>query len=103
MKRVIDGKLYDTDTAEQIHYYSSGHGAGDFKNYDEGLYKTSKGAFFLAGEGGPMTRYATPVPTGGMGGGSGIHVLTVEEAREWCESHEVPVGVIQEHFEIDEA
>lgn len=97
MKAVINGKRYNTETAEEVGEYQNALGYNDFRHIEESLYKTKKGAFFLAGSGGPMTKYSQAV--GDMtGGGSGIIPLTKEEARTWCENHEIDCDVIDEHF-----
>jgi len=86
MKKIINGKSYNTDTAEIIASFENGLGSRDFRNYSEELYKTKKGNYFLAGEGGAMTKYSRPV--GNMtDGGSDIFVLSKTEAIEWLERH----------------
>jgi hypothetical protein len=86
MKQIINGKRYDTASAVRIAGWDNGYGQGDFRWCSEELYKTKTGAYFIAGEGGAMSRYARPC--GDMtGGGSGITPYTEEEAREWCEKH----------------
>ena len=101
MKRIIDGKTYNTETAEFIAEWSNGLGYSDFRNCEESLYKTKKGAFFIAGEGGAMSRWSRPC--GKMtGGGDGIRVLTTDEALAWCENHEIDTDTIAAHFEIEE-
>lgn len=102
MKQVIDGKVYNTETAEVVAEFSNDFGVSDFRHCEETLYRTKKGRFFLAGEGGPMSRYSKSV--GDMqSGGSGIIALTVTEAQEWCEQTDVETSVIEELFEIEEA
>ena len=102
MKRVINGLTYNTDTAEEIGQDDNGLGTSDFRFYDETLYKTKKGRFFLAGEGGALTKWAEAY--GDMSGfGSGIIALDKKDALEWCESHDIDSDIIEEHFEIDEA
>ena len=86
MKRIINGKAYNTDTAEEVAEYWNGYSVSDFKHFTEALYKTSKGAWFIAGEGGPMSHYARSVP-GGTGGGEGLRVVTEAEAMAWLEGH----------------
>lgn len=56
MKRVIEGHRYDTDTAKKIGTdgYSN---RSDFDYWEETLYKTKSGFFFIHGEGGPRSRY----------------------------------------------
>ena len=86
MKAVIEGKRYDTATAKEI---GSGEGKaypGDFHYISETLYITPRGNFFLAGEGGPLSRYGRPAYGGGTCGGEGIVPVTREEALFWCES-----------------
>jgi hypothetical protein len=86
MKRIIDGLKYDTDTAALIAEWDNGIYGSDFKSCEESLYKTAKGAYFIAGEGGPMSKYAQPVGNNGMGSGSGLEPLDREEAFAWlCE------------------
>ena len=88
MKEIIDGKRYDTDTAEMIAEYWNGVPSSDFQYLIEVLYKTKNGAYFLSGEGGAMTRYSRPVPTGGMCGGSRIIPMGRDRVIEWLERTE---------------
>ena len=85
MKAIIEGKRYNTETARKVGNYYNGLGSGDFRNVDEDLYVTKSGNYFLAGEGGAMTKYAK-----GNGnttwGSSKIIPMTKEEAFEWAES-----------------
>lgn len=102
MKQVINGLSYDTETADWIAEYSNCLGPRDFRNCEEDLYKTKKGRFFLAGSGGPMTKYSEPC--GDMtGSGSGIIPLDEDEALEWCEDTGVSADIIAEYFDVEEA
>lgn len=65
----------------------SGGNQGSFSYYSEELYKTKKGNYFLAGEGGPMTHYARSTGQNSWTGGSHITPLTEEEAFDWAEGH----------------
>lgn len=103
MKKVINGKVYNTETATRIANWDNGCYGNDFNACDESLYKTSKGAFFVSGEGGALSRWATSIGTNGRGAGDGVEVLTPAEAMEWCETHGVDADVIAEHFKIEEA
>ena len=86
MKRTINGKVYNTDTATEIDTYCNSLGQRDFRNLDESLFVTKKGAFFLSGSGGAMTKYSEPC--GDMtGGGDGIIVLSKREALAWLEEN----------------
>lgn len=102
MKQVIDGLTYNTETAQEVGSWDNGLGRNDFNNCSETLYKTKNGRFFLAGEGGPMTRWSQPA--GNMtSGGSGIQALTPEEALIWCEQHGIDADTIAEHFDVEDA
>lgn len=96
MKKVIDGLLYDTQTAALIGEYHTGGSCRDFHYFEESLYKTPKGAYFVAGSGGPMTSYCRAVGQNEWSGGDGLRVLTRAEALEWAESHLKSVDVVAE-------
>jgi hypothetical protein len=88
MKRIIDGKRYNTDTATEIADVSpSGFYRGDFRYEDTKLYRTPKGRWFLSGEGGPMSRWAQSAGLNSYCGGAGLHVLDDDEARALLEQH----------------
>ncbi len=98
MKRVHEGRVYDTDTAEQLHHWESPANPGDFQHYEEALYRTKKGNYFIAGSGGPMSPYAEALGGGSTGGSSGLRPLEfADEAVEWLEEHD-GAEVILEHF-----
>ena len=86
MKKIINGKMYNTDTAKELAGWSSPGGWGDFSHYEETLYQKRTGEFFLFGEGGPMTRYAESAGQNQWRGGSKIIPLAWEDAREWAEN-----------------
>jgi len=87
MKQIIDGRLYDTDAATKVGEWFNHHLPGDFRRVDEALYRTERGAWFLHGEGGPLSPYAVPVGNNGHGAGEAITPLTDEQARQWAERH----------------
>jgi hypothetical protein len=97
VKQVIEGKRYDTETATKIGEGGGKAYPGDFHYYSEALYVTKKGSYFLAGEGGPLSRYGRPAYGGGTCGGEGIIPLSKEEALSWCEEHLEPED-FAEHF-----
>lgn len=104
MKKVIDGKLYDTEKATKIADYWNGLGADDFRFVHEELYVTVKGNYFLYGEGGPMTEYAESFGPNSWSGSSNIFSFTREQAYEWLVHREKTEAII-EHFSdfIEEA
>ena len=85
MKKIINGKLYDTTTAREVAGCYHGEGPRDFHHYSEKLYRKRTGEYFLAGEGGPMTHYAVSAGQNSWSGGEKIIPLTYSEATEWAE------------------
>lgn len=98
MKQVIDGTLYDTeaDGVEQLAEDRHGN-RGDFEYWEEQLYKTEKGNFFLAGSGGAKSKYGKHLGNGRYSGGSEIKPMTEKEAIQWLEEHDKS-DVILERF-----
>ena len=86
MKKIINGKIYDTDKAKDIGYISSG-GYNDLGYVCETLYKKRTGEYFLHGDGGPMSKYAVYSSVNSWGGGQKIMPMTYEDARKWSEEH----------------
>lgn len=87
MIKIINGKKYNTQTAENLGEYWNGLSVRDFGHCTETLYKKRTGEFFLHGEGGPMTKYKKTIGMNEWSGGEKIIPLTFEEAREWAETH----------------
>lgn len=87
MKKIINGKLYDTETASCVGSWSNNYSPRDFQSVQEDLYRKRTGEFFLYGEGGPASKYAVSVGGNSWSGGAKIIPLTVEQAREWAEKH----------------
>lgn len=86
MKKIIGGKMYDTETAREVGEWDNGlGGGGDFHAVEETLYRKRTGEYFLYGYGGPMSKYAEPYGSSGWQWGAKIRPLTYEEAREWAE------------------
>ena len=87
MRKIIDGKAYDTDTATELANDGRGY-RGDFDRWHEALYRTTSGAYFLAGSGGPRSHWGRPGPgQNEISGGEGLRVMTDQQAREWMEQH----------------
>jgi hypothetical protein len=96
MKKTINGKTYNTETAEEITYTSSHLYTNDFGYWSETLHKTKKGNYFLYGSGGAMSKYSEPCGNNGRCGGSDIIPLTMDEALEWCEEHDEQEAIERE-------
>lgn len=95
MNRIINGKKYDTETAIEV-ASDSAYSSGDFYWYEESLYKKKTGEFFLAGKGGPLSKYAIHNKDGYFSG-SKITPLSEEEARAWGEEN-MSVSYFEEIF-----
>lgn len=76
MKKIICKKEYDTETATLIKKYSFG-ALGDPAGYEEDLYQTESGLYFLHVGGGE----ASPYPT------EDIIRMAKTKVNEWIENH----------------
>ena len=84
MKKIINGRMYNTDTAELVGEWDNGHSYTDFNYCKEALYRKKTGEYFLHGKGGARSRWCE------WGGncvcdGEGIIPLTITMAKEWAE------------------
>ena len=87
MKKIINGKKYDTDTANKLAYYSNGLSISDFNHKYEALYVKRTGEYFLYGLGGAMTEYREVCGDGSFCGGEDIKPLSESEAKAWVEKY----------------
>ena len=83
MKKIINGKMYNTETAIYLGGNEPITDRGNFRWYYEELYLKKAGEFFLAGEGNGLSKYSTSYGINEWGPGKGIIPLTIEEARSW--------------------
>ena len=84
MRKIINGKAYDTATAAIGGEWDNEVGVTDFTYYHEALYRKRTGEYFIHGEGNAQSKYA--VHRYGMwGSGEAITPLSYEEARQWAE------------------
>ena len=76
MKKIICKVEYDTDAAELVR--KAAHGCfGDPAGYEETLYKTVAGKFFLYVNGGEQSPYTK----------EDIKRLSAEKAKEWLDNN----------------
>ena len=85
MKKIINNKLYDTESAKLAASWSSPGSVTDFSYYEESLYRKKTGEYFLHGCGGPSTKYAKSAGQNQWTNGEAIIPLTYENARKWAE------------------
>ena len=72
MKKIIKGRIYNTDTSKLLSFKYVGE-FGDAHGYEERLYVTLRGQYFLFGIGGPNSPYAKET----------IKPIAKEEADAW--------------------
>lgn len=87
MKKIINGKSYDTATALKVAEWSNGLSYREFGWVEETLYRKRTGEYFLFGEGGPASRYAEASGSNSWSSGSRIMPLTFKDATAWAEEH----------------
>ena len=75
MKKVITGKVYDTNTATQIAYWESGSKTSP-SWYEEMLFRKRNGEMFLFGRGYAASPYAQRNPDGNLSVGSVIRPIS---------------------------
>lgn len=96
MKKIIHGKMYNTETARLVGTYSYGY-PRNFEHYSEELYVKITGEYFLAGEGGCLSKYAVSTGQNEVSGSEKIIPLTEDEAKEWAEEY-LPADEYEQEF-----
>lgn len=86
MKKIIEGKLYNTETATLIAEYRKGNRT-DFNGIEEEVYKTKKGQYFMYFWGGGCSKYREEVASQTYSDNEGIKLITEEEAKEFAMKH----------------
>ena len=102
MKRIIDGKVYNTEPATEVAREYYGY-EGDFDAWAELLYVTKSGSFFLHGWGSCHTEYA--VSTGQNSWSDGQRIIPYDETQvlDWIERRGVNPDLIAEYITLEEA
>ena len=84
MKTIINKKIYDTEKAKEV-ARDHLHNRNSISWFDETLYLTPNGAWFIAGEGGPLSQYGIDLGQGEKEGGCKLIPMSVEEVMAWLE------------------
>lgn len=100
MKKVINGKRYNTESAQFCGSREYGY-SGDFDHIYEALYQKRTGEFFLYGEGGANSKYREEISMNSWSGGEAIIPLTDDEAKEWAENY-LDGGDYEKIFTVEE-
>ena len=102
MRKIVNGKKYDTDTATCVCDISpNGYSQSDFRWEDTYLYRTKNGNWFIAGEGGPMTRWMHQVGNSYCYG-EGLKPVEADYARELLEQFG-SAEKMEKYFQVEEA
>ncbi|MGA2661647.1 MAG: hypothetical protein ABSH34_29545 [Verrucomicrobiota bacterium] len=97
MKRILNMKRYDTEKSEMIAKWDNGGHRRDFRRCEETLYRTRNGNWFLHGEGGPFSQYASTCEAGRTKtDGEELIPFTVQQAAAWLAEHDVEA--FERHF-----
>lgn len=87
MKKIINGKKYDTETATFICSYVFSNRM-DFHFYRKALYQKKTGEFFFYEEGGPMSCMARSYGNNSVGGSDDITPnVSRDEALKFCQAN----------------
>lgn len=87
MKKIIKGKLYDTDTASRLATWDNNLTWKDFDFCEESLYRKRTGEYFLLGCGGARSKYSVSCGNNSWSGGESIIPLSFKAAIEWAQEH----------------
>lgn len=86
MKKIINGHMYNTDTATVIGVRDNGYQPRDCNYVHETLYRKTTGAYFMHGVGGANSIYGVRTADG-YDPGEQIIALSQDEAMAWAEEH----------------
>lgn len=87
MKKIINRKMYNTETAVSLADYSNRLSRSDFGYIHETLFqKRTTGEYFLFGEGGAATKYAESFGNARCEGWN-ITPMTEDQAATWVERY----------------
>ncbi|MCZ7405399.1 MAG: hypothetical protein O8C67_10790 [Candidatus Methanoperedens sp.] len=86
MKKIIDGKVYNTETAECV--ANENKSLNNFYSTSEALYRTKSGNWFLLGESSAGGKYGRSRGNT-LSGGEDIRALTPEQVIRWAEDAEI--------------
>jgi len=86
MRKIINDRAYDTDTAELLFRFVGDLEQNDYRFFAQTLYRKKNGEFFMLCEGDAMSPYLRGNGVEPVMGGE-IQVLEESEIREWAQFH----------------
>lgn len=85
-KKIINGKMYNTDTTQVIGTWDNGYTRGDFYFEEETLHKKKTGEYFVYAHGGAYSSFGDSY--GGQGcAGEKFIPMSVDQAQQWSEKY----------------
>lgn len=103
MKKILKGFRYDTEKAILIGHAEPNPYQTDFNYWYAELYMTKRShSFFIAGHGGPMSRFSKSAGQNEWTGGSDLIPMSKEEALEFAEQY-LDSEEFEKFFEIEDA
>lgn len=100
VKKIINGKRYDTGAAKLIGTWDNRLSVTDFRHVSEKLYRKITGEYFLYGEGGAMSKYSQSSGERSWMSGFKITPLTRAQALRWAEESFMSADEIEKEFEV---
>lgn len=86
MKKIINGKMYNTETASLVGKHRHGY-PSDHQYYAEYLYVKTSREYFIFGEGGPASKYSQSCGSNSWSGGESILPIDISTAKIWAEQY----------------
>ena len=87
MQKIINGRMYNTDTATEINWQENTANRGNYNYYREYLYRKKTGEFFLYGYGNAASGYRRLNAGGLYEPGEKIIPISDERAKTWVEQY----------------
>ena len=87
MQKIINGRMYNTNTATEIGWRENTANRGDYSYYREYLYRKKTGEFFLYGYGNAASKYCQSDAVGMREPGKKIVPMSEDEAKTWVERY----------------
>lgn len=84
MIKVISGRRYNTEKAEQVYHWWNGQYSSDFRYRQKTLYRTASGSWFFHHSGGPLSDMGVACGNG-LGGSESIEPCSDSEAYDFLE------------------
>ena len=85
-KKIINGRMYNTDTTEVLGSWDNGYPRGDFSFEEQTLHKKKTGEYFVYASGGAQSNFGDCYGGHDCSGEKFIP-MSVEQAQQWSEEY----------------